>query len=226
MNTAPRGPGDDRTPVTATARGASGTAAAFRGISRDLARLFRVFRHGWGGEGVPGVPPRVAVVLGAQVLPGGRASRVLEARVRYAARLYGAGEVDLLVVTGGMGEYPPSEAEVMMRILRREGVPEEAVVLEDEALSTWDSAWLVAGVMRRRGIFGVRVVTDPLHCVRTVEAFEEAGLPAVAEPVYDSPMWRGRLARRGQLAREAVAVVWYRARHGVGSRSVAPHGGR
>ena len=198
----------------------------FGGIFEDLALLFRVFRRGWGGEGVPGVSPRVAVVLGAQVLPGGRASRVLEARVRHAARLYAGGEVDLLVVTGGMGEHPPSEAEVMMGILRREGTPEGAVVLEDKALNTWDSARLVAEDARRRGILTVRVVTDPLHCVRTVEAFGEAGLPAVAEPVYDSPMWRGRLARRGQLARETVAIIWYRVRHGVGSRrSVAPDKG-
>lgn len=162
--------------------------------------------------------PRVAVVLGAQVLPGGRASRVLEARVRHAARLHAEGGVDLVIVTGGTGEHPPSEAEVMAGILRREGVPEEHVILEDRALSTWDSAWLVAEIAGRRGIGAVRVVTDPLHCVRAVEAFAEAGLPAVAEPVYRSPMWRGRLSRRGQLAREVGAVVWYRTRHRVGSR--------
>ena len=152
-------------------------------------------------------------------MPGGRASRVLEARVRLAARLYAEGEVDLLIVTGGTGEHPPSEAEVMAEILRREGVPEEAVILEDQALSTWDSAWLVAAIARRRGLGTVRVVTDPLHCVRTIEAFAEACLTAVAEPVYGSPMWRGRLSRRGQLVREIGATVWYRTRHAVGSRS-------
>lgn len=152
-------------------------------------------------------------------MPGGRASRVLEARVRHAAWLHKAGEVDLLIVTGGTGEHPPSEAEVMAGILRREGVPEGAVVLENGALSTWDSAWLVAAITRRLGVGGVLVVTDPLHCVRTIEAFAEAGLKAVAEPVYESPMWRGRISRRGQLARETGAIIWYRTWHGVGSRS-------
>ncbi len=189
-----------------------------RGAWRDLTLLFRVLRRGW-EEPAAGPLPRVAVVLGAQVLPGGRASRVLEERVRHAARLYTGGEVDLLIVTGGTGEHPPSEAEVMAGILRREGVAEGDVVLEDRALSTWDSAWLVAEIAGRRGIRSVRVVTDPLHCVRTVEAFREAGLLAAAEPVYQSPMWHGRISRRGQFAREAGAVVWYRARHGVGSRS-------
>lgn len=191
----------------------------FGGIFRDLSLLFRVFRRGWKGEAGAANVPRVAVVLGAQVLPGGRASRVLEARVRHAAWLYAEGEVDLLIVTGGTGEHPPSEAEVMAGILHHAGVREEDVVLEDQALSTWESAWLVAEIARRRGIGAVRVVTDPLHCVRTVEAFAEARLPALAEPVYRSPMWLGRLSKRGQLLREIVAVVWYRVRHGVGSRA-------
>ena len=189
-----------------------------RGVWSDLARLFRVLRRGWRDEPTAVDAPRVAVVLGAQVLPGGRASRVLEARVRHAARLHAEGGVDLVIVTGGTGEHPPSEAEVMAGILRLEGVPEERVVLEDRALSTWDSAWLVAEIAGRRGVGAVRVVTDPLHCVRAVEAFAEAGLLAVAEPVYRSPMWREKSSRRGQLAREVGAVVWYRTRHRVGSR--------
>ena len=90
--------------------------------------------------------PRYAVVLGTQVLPGGRPSRTLDARVRHAARLYAEGRIGRVVVTGGVGKHPPSEAEVMARVLREEGVPEEAVLLEDEAESTWDSARLVAAM--------------------------------------------------------------------------------
>jgi len=162
---------------------------------------------------------RVAVVLGTQVLPGGRPSRTLEARVRWAARLYAEGEAGLLIPTGGIGEHPPSEAEVMARILREEGVPEDAVLLEDRALNTWDSARLVARMADRLGVKSVVVVTDPLHCVRTVAAFERAGLIAWAEPVYGSPMWSRRWLRLGQLAREMVALAWYGIRYGVGSRS-------
>ena len=218
MSSVPSGHGSKARRPVATGFGLGTVRGAFEGTVRDLARLFRVFRRGWESEGGFGEPPRVAVVLGAQVLPGGRPSQVLKERVRHAARLYAKGGVDLLLVTGGTGEHPPSEAEVMAGILGREGVPDEAVVMEDRALNTWQSAWLVAEIARQRGIGEVRVVTDPLHCVRTVEAFGEAGLPAVAEPVYSSPMWRGRLHTRGQLLREIVAVVWYRTRHGVGSR--------
>jgi uncharacterized SAM-binding protein YcdF (DUF218 family) len=163
--------------------------------------------------------PRVAVVLGTQVLSCGRPSPTLEARVRHAARLYVEGEAALLIPTGGLGQNPPSEAEVMARVLREEGVPEEAVLPEDRALSTWDSARLVAGMAGQLGVRSVVVVTDPLHCVRAVAAFRQAGLMAWAEPVYSSPMWRGKWLRRGQLLREIGALTWYRLRHGVGSRS-------
>lgn len=193
-----------------------------RGLLRDLLGLLGVYRGRvpqlFAEIGEPA--PRVAVVLGAQVLSGGRASRTLDARARHAADLYAAGELDLLIPTGGLGEHPPSEAEVMARIMRTEGVPEDAILREDAATSTWDSAWLVADLALRRGIEEVRAVTDPLHCVRAVGAFREAGLAARAEPVYRSPMWREPWSRRSQLIREAGALVWYRTRHGIGSRSL------
>jgi len=190
-------------------------------LLRDLARLLAVYRGGppESFTGDAKSAPRVAVVLGTQVLSGGRPSRTLDARVRHAAGLYVAGELDLLIPTGGVGGHPPSEAEVMSRILRAEGVPEDAIVREDAATSTWDSAVLVAGLARRRGIGRVLVVTDPLHCVRTVAAFREMTLAVWAEPVYRSPMWREAWPRRGQLIREAGALIWYRMRHGVGARS-------
>lgn len=192
-----------------------------REIAGDLVALWRVYRGGTLPQ-----PPRggaeqikAAVVLGAQVLPGGRASRTLDARARHAARIYARGGADLLIPTGGLGEHPPSEAEVMARILREEGVPEAAILPEEKALSTWDSALLVSQMAREIGADEVLIVTDPLHCIRTVAAFEEAGLTAWPEPAYSSPMWREKWSRRGQLAREMGALVWYRARHGVASRS-------
>ncbi len=191
------------------------------GLIRQLRAIFDVYR----GGRLPGMPeegrepPRAAVVLGTQVLPGGRPSRTLEARVQHATRLYKEGKIGLLIPTGGCGEHPPSEAEVMARMLRGEGLPEAAVLIEDRALNTWHSARLVAGMAEKFGVRSVVVVTDPLHCVRTVAAFRRAGLMAWAEPVYSSPMWRGRWLRRGQLIREIGALTWYRIRYGVGSRS-------
>ena len=186
------------------------------GRIRTLVNVYR------GGAPPPGDAPeeiQVAVVLGTEVLSGGRPSRTLAARVRHAAGLYERGRVRLIIATGGLGKHPPAEAEVMGRVLGEEGVPDHAVMLEDRALNTWDSARLVTRMAKRLGLSDVLVVTDPLHCVRAVAAFERAGLGAWAEPVYDSPMWRGSWARLGQFVRELGALVWYRIRYGVGTRS-------
>jgi uncharacterized SAM-binding protein YcdF (DUF218 family) len=130
--------------------------------------------------------------------------------------MFARGEVDLLIPTGGVGDHPPAEAEVMFRILRGMDVPAGAILREQTARSTWESAEQVAWISRRKGIAEVLVVSDPLHCVRVVSAFERAGLTAVAEPVFGSPMWRKKWSRRGQLARESGALVWYWLRYGVG----------
>jgi len=188
------------------------------GILGQLGELLRVY-IGRPSTSVPdgmGARPRVAVVLGAQVLPGGRPSPTLEVRTRHAGELYIRGMADLLVPTGGEGERPPSEAVVMSGILRKMGVPEAAILRENTARSTWESAVRVAEIVHHRGIGEVLVVTDPLHCVRTVASFGRVGLLAVAEPVYSSPMWRKKWSRRGQFVRESGALVWYRIRHGVG----------
>jgi uncharacterized SAM-binding protein YcdF (DUF218 family) len=171
-------------------------------IFGELAELLRVYA-GQQPRSV-GRRPRVAVILGAQV---------------HAGDMFARGEVDLLVPTGGLGEHPPAEAEVMSRILCGMGVPEGAILREDIARSTWESAVQVARISRREGIAEVVVVSDPLHCVRVVSAFERAGLAAVAEPAHGSPMWRKKWSRRGQLVRESGALMWYWIRHGVGRTS-------
>jgi uncharacterized SAM-binding protein YcdF (DUF218 family) len=181
---------------------------------RELGELLRVYTCRPPSSG--GERPRVAVILGAQVLSGGRPSRTLEARTRHAGTMFVHGEVDLLIPTGGVGEHPPAEADVMSRILRSMGVPEKAILSEGIARTTWESAVQVARISRRKGITRVLVVSDPLHCVRVVSAFERAGVEAVAEPVYGSPMWRKKWSRRGQFARESGALVWYLVRYGVG----------
>lgn len=183
------------------------------GLLQNLRLLLTVYRDAAAvRDEAPEV--RVAVIMGAQVLKDGRPSRTLEARVRHAARLYQAGDLDLLIPTGGLGEHPPKEADLMANMLVAEKVPREAILPEDAALNTWDSAEQVTRIAGKNGISCVRIVTDPLHCVRTVWAFEKVGLDALAEPAYESPMWRKPWSRRGQLAREAVALVWYRLRYG------------
>ncbi len=187
------------------------------GELRALVRVYRgelVFPEG----GAPEAETEAAVVLGAQVLRGGRPSGTLRARVMHAAQLYLAGKVRLVIPTGGVGEYPPSEAEVMARILRRAGVPEKAILPEGKARNTRESAQYVGAMADERELRSLVIVTDPLHCVRTVGAFRAEGLSVEVSPVYSSPMWRKRWPRLGHFLREIGALLWYRVRRKIGSR--------
>ena len=192
-------------------------------LTGELQALVRVYRgESVLSEGTPDGGAEAAVVLGAQVLRGGTPSATLRARVRHAASLYTGGEVALVIPTGGVGEHPPSEAEVAARILREAGVPREDILLEEEARNTRDSARLVAVMARVRGLRRLVLVTDPLHCVRSMGAFRAEGFETLSSPVYSSPMWRKRWLRRGQLLRETVAVVWYRIRRRKAGSSSRP----
>ena len=188
------------------------------GLFEDLKLLFYVYRNGFeiyeGSQAQP-ADTRVAVVMGAQVIKGGRPSPALDARVRHAARLWREGVVELLIPTGGLGGYPPKEADLMAEILLSEGVPREAILPEDAALNTWDSAVRVAEISGENGIGCVRVITDPLPLCSYDLGFRGCGAGRTGEPAYESPMWRNPWSRKGQLVREAVALVWYRVHYGV-----------
>jgi vancomycin permeability regulator SanA len=179
-------------------------------LLEDLSELVQVYR---GGK-LPTKTPRAAaaVVLGAQVCPGGRPSRTLRVRALFAAQLYSEKVVKVVIPTGGVGDHPPSEAAVVSEVLRNAGVPDKHILPEEQGRSTQHSVQLVAQLARSTSIDNVLVVTDPLHCIRACWMFRKAGLCAVAAPVYDSPMWSSLFLRRQQFFREMGAIVWYRAK--------------
>lgn len=186
-----------------------------RSVLGDLRLLLRVYRGELSALGQRREPGErsLAVVLGAQVRAGGVPSRTLAARARHAGRLYVCGRLGRnarVIVSGGVGEHPPSEAEAMARILVEQGVPEKEILREAASHSTRQSAHHVATLARELDIHEVVVITDPLHCVRAVAAFRQEGLIAYPEPASESPMWREPGERRAQFVREAGAVIWYR----------------
>ena len=74
----------------------------------------------------PEAPPvayDVIVVLGAAVWPGGQPSPALQRRILHAVDLWQQGYAVYLLVTGGVGKYPPAEAAVMQRLAVAHGIP-------------------------------------------------------------------------------------------------------
>ena len=156
-------------------------------------------------------PPRsydVIVVLGAAVWPGEQPSPALQRRVLHAVDLMRRGYAAYLLVTGGVGKYPPAEAQVMQRLAMAHGIPSRHILLEDRATSTLESALRCSAILRQRGWSRALVVTDHYHLARALLAFRGCGIRAVGSAVRGKPA--RRLRRRWYYyLREWLALVWY-----------------
>ncbi|MEO0326757.1 MAG: YdcF family protein [Myxococcota bacterium] len=142
------------------------------------------------------------VVAGCRVMPNGRASPALRRRALLAAELYGQGRAPRVLLTGGVGDYPPSEARVAAAIVRAAGVPGEALLLEERSTSTEENARFAAARLGAEA--RVLVVSDAYHVFRAERVFRRHfrgadGTGTVAEPW---PRWRG-------AAREVLALTAY-----------------
>ncbi|MBI3538248.1 MAG: YdcF family protein, partial [Chloroflexi bacterium] len=135
------------------------------------------------------------IVLGSAVYPGGRPSPSLRARTLHAVELYRAGYAAHLILSGGIGANPPSEARVMFQIARDADVPADALVLEEAARSTEENLSNSQRVMQARGWTTALIVSDSFHLFRAETIARDLGMqvfisPAVASPASNAPLPR------------------------------------
>jgi len=144
-----------------------------------LVVLLNVYVLSSGGEStaevaeVPAV--EVAIVPGALVEPDGNMSSMLAARVEQASRLWHAGKVEKILVSGDHGAWKYDEPDTMRKALVRDGVAPEDVFEDHAGFDTW------ATMVRAREIFEVReavVVTQGFHMPRALFLADEAGIEA------------------------------------------------
>lgn len=154
-------------------------------------------------------PADVIIVLGSAVWPGGRPSPSLRARMRHAVSLYRAGYAEYLILTGGEGKWPPSEAEVMRNLAEEEGIPQEALFLDESAENTFSSMKNAKAIMYERGWKSAIVVSDPFHMLRVSIMAEDLGIEAYCSPAFDSPTYTIPRLRRFYTLRESIALLWY-----------------
>jgi SanA protein len=144
---------------------------------------------------------QAALVLGAQVLPNGHPSRMLEDRIAAAADLYRAGKVDKLLLSGDHSRVVYDEVGTMKLQLLQRGIPAEDIFTDHAGFDTWDSA------QRARRVFDVDsavVVTQRFHMARALYDARRAGLNVTG---YEADRRDyGRVMPRLQL-REAAARV-------------------
>ena len=111
-------------------------------------------------------PAQAIVVLGAAQYAG-RPSPVLRARLDHALDLWNRHLSSLLILTGGTGTGDTtSEAAVGRNYARRHGVPDSAILVENEGRTTSESMRAVAGMLEARGLQTAVLVSDPFHMLR------------------------------------------------------------
>jgi uncharacterized SAM-binding protein YcdF (DUF218 family) len=156
------------------------------------------------------------IVLGSAVWPGERPSPSLYARMQHAIALYRAGYAPALILCGGLGNNPPTEAEAMRRIAASAGMPADALLLDDKSHSTEENLANAKALMDARGWRSALIVSDPFHLFRAETIARDLGIDAYGSGASNSPTYTAPQLHVWYTTREAMALVWYYATRFVG----------
>lgn len=136
------------------------------------------------------------VVLGAAHYRG-RPSPVLRARLDHAIGLYARGIAPRLVLTGGIAEGDTaSEAAVSRTYAMRQGVPDTAILLENDGRTTHQSLRAVAQLLAARELDRAVVVSDGFHLFRAWTSARHHGLVVLTSPARPDERVLSRLVRQ------------------------------
>jgi SanA protein len=119
---------------------------------------------------------RVAIIFGAGLTRSGEATPVLQDRVETGARLYFAGKVEKLLMSGDNRFVEYNEPEAMRRVALGLGVPAADIVLDYAGRRTYDTCY------RAKVIFGVEqaiLVTQQFHLARALFLCNALGLDGI-----------------------------------------------
>ena len=149
-------------------------------------------------------PAQVIVVLGAAQYAG-KPSPVLRARLDHALDLWDRHLASLLILTGGTGAGDTtSEAAVGRNYARKHGVPDTAILVENEGRTTSESMRAVAGMLEVRGLQTALLVSDPFHMWRLRILARRFGFTPYTSPTQTSPISPNREERWKYIFSESL----------------------
>ncbi len=149
-------------------------------------------------------PAQAIVVLGAAQYAG-KPSPVLRARLDHALDLWNRHLAALLILTGGTGAGDTtSEAAVGRTYARKHGVPDSAILVENEGRTTSESMRAVAGMLEVRGLQTALLVSDPFHMLRLRILARRFGFTPYTSPTQTSPISPNREARWKYIFSESL----------------------
>ncbi len=162
-------------------------------------------------------PPQQAdaiVVFAGGVGESGKAGGGFQERVAQAVTLYRAGYAPRLIFSSGY-VFTLREAEVMKAVAVDNGVPADAIVLEEQAKNTHENVELTKRILDEHGWNRILLVSSPYHMRRAVLTWRKAA-PAVIvvpTPVPQSQFythgWGASLEQIRGILHEYAALLDY-----------------
>jgi uncharacterized SAM-binding protein YcdF (DUF218 family) len=149
-------------------------------------------------------PAESIVVLGAAQYDG-HPSPVLRARLDHAVDLWNHHMAQIVILTGGRGPGDTtSEAAVGRGYVKRHGVPDAAILLENEGRTTRASLLAVSRMLSNRGMKTAILVSDPFHMLRLWILSRRFGFTPYTSPTRTSPISPNREERWRYMLGESV----------------------
>ena len=154
----------------------------------------------------------VAIVLGAATYSD-EVSPVYRERLNQGIRLYNDGYVDTLIVTGGYGAgNGHSDAYTAKQYVVSQGIPEEAILMEETSSITQENLENAKVIMEENGMENAIIVSDPLHMKRAMLLAKDAGIEGYSSPT-ETTMYQSLKTKVPFVLRELffyVGYKWYR----------------
>lgn len=137
----------------------------------------------WTGQRDDAQPADAIIVLGAAAYDA-KPSPVFEERIRHGIDLYNRGLAPRLIFTGGYGGAGArfSESQVARRYALRQGVPEDAILIESVSRNTHENLRQASALMQDHDLHSAIIVSDPLHMARALRLSRELGIQAAGSP--------------------------------------------
>jgi uncharacterized SAM-binding protein YcdF (DUF218 family) len=144
------------------------------------------------------------IVMGAAQYQG-KPSPVLRARLDHALALWQRGLAPRLLLTGGIGEGDTvSEAAVSRTYVMSRGVPDTAILLENDGRTSAQSLRAAVELLHARGLGTAVVVSDPFHMLRLEVLGRRYGIDPYTSPALTAPGAQHLLRRWGNLLAESI----------------------
>ncbi len=150
-----------------------------------------------------------AIVLGAGTA-NGEVSPVYKERINHGIGLYENGYVDFLILTGGIGDGNDlSDAFAAKQYAIENGVPEEAILIEECSSITEENLEYAKELMDENSLENAIIVSDPLHMKRAILMAQDYGIEAYSSPTPTS-RYQTLKTQIPFLAREEFFFIGYR----------------